>query len=50
VYAWLAARCADADARKKLDEELYAPAGGWDQAERDLMAAIMRAPDPPGGG
>jgi hypothetical protein len=32
--------------RKRLDEELYAPAGGWEQAERDLMTKIMHAPDP----
>ena len=46
VYAWLAARCPDDDARKKLDEELHAPAGGWDAAERNLWTAIMNAPDP----
>jgi hypothetical protein len=31
--------------RRRLDEELYAPAGGWEKADRDLMDKIMRAPD-----
>lgn len=47
MYAHLAASCAgDPDARKRLDEDLYAPASGWDAAERNLMTAIMRAPAP----
>ena len=46
VFAHLAAQCPDAEARKQLEEELYAPAGGWDAAEKRLRAAIMAAPDP----
>lgn len=46
VYARLTAGCMDADARRQLDEELYAPAGGWEAADQRLMAAIMAAPDP----
>ncbi len=38
VYARLAAGCADNESRQKLDEELYAPAGGWEPAERNLWA------------
>jgi hypothetical protein len=46
VYAHLAAGCAgDPEARKRLDEDLYAPLGGWDNAERKLMALIAAAPD-----
>ena len=40
VYARLAASCPDEESRKRLDEDLYAPLGGWDAAERNLMAAI----------
>jgi hypothetical protein len=32
-------------AREKLDEELYAPMGGWDAADQRLWAAVMSAPD-----
>lgn len=45
VYARLAAACLDGDARKQLDEDLYAPLGGWEAAEQRLWAAIM-APGP----
>lgn len=45
VYARLAAQCLDGEDRKRLDEELYAPMGGWEAAEQRLWAAIM-APAP----
>ena len=41
VYARLAAACLDGDARKALDEDLYAPLIGWEAAERNLWTAIM---------
>lgn len=44
VYARLAAQCLDGDARKQLDEDLYAPLGGWEAAEQRLWAAIMAPP------
>jgi len=44
VYARLAAGCLEERDRKRLDEELYAPAGGWDAAERNLWKVIMSAP------
>jgi len=45
VYARLAAGCLDEKDRERLDHELSAPPGGWDQAQRNLMRAIMSAPD-----
>jgi hypothetical protein len=46
VYARLAAGCGDAKSRRELDEELYAPMGGWDAADRRLWTQIHAAPDP----
>ncbi|HEY5987042.1 MAG TPA: hypothetical protein VIV12_11805 [Streptosporangiaceae bacterium] len=48
VYARLAAACLDAKERERLDQEVYAPAIGWEQADRNLWKAVMSAPDPEG--
>ena len=46
VYAWLMSGCAgDADARRDLDAQLYAPARGLDEANASFWAAIMRPED-----
>ena len=47
VYAWLVASCQRAEdpfkARKQLDEELYAPLGGWEAADQRLWARVTAA-------
>jgi hypothetical protein len=52
VYARLVADCQRAEdpykAREKLDEELYAPLGGWEAADRRLWAAVMSASEAEG--
>lgn len=42
MYAYLVAG-ADADARAAFDRELYAPADGWEAAERRFFARLEAA-------
>jgi hypothetical protein len=45
----MAGQCLDGKDRQRLDEDLYAPPGGWEAADERLRAAIAAAPDPEGG-
>jgi hypothetical protein len=44
VYARLVSGCGSEDDRAQLDRELYAPLGGWEQAEANLWRNIAAAP------
>ncbi len=53
TYAWLAEGLPP-EMRDKLDRELTAPVGGWDEAQRRAFARLADlaepGPDPEGGG
>jgi len=48
VYAWLLSGCAgDPEARKKLEDQIYAPAQGIDSLNEQFWA-VINEPDPEG--